>query len=73
MLQFGQKSVERKDFYKTKRISDVSTLDHDKTMVSKSIPCNNGKDKHLQRCSATTFLNTPKVQPRQWGLTWKIV
>ena len=31
-----------KDFYKTKRIT--YTLDHDKIVVSKSIPCNEGKD-----------------------------
>ena len=48
MLQFGQKSVENKDFYRTKRISDISTLDHDKIVVSKSIPCNNGKDQRYE-------------------------
>ena len=42
MLQFGQKSVESKDFYKNKRITD--TVDHDKIVVSKSIPCNERKD-----------------------------
>ena len=42
MLQFGQKSAESKDFYKNKRITN--TVDHDKIVVSKSIPCNEGKD-----------------------------
>ena len=44
MLQFGQKSVESKDFYRTKKITNISTLDHDKIVVSNSIPCNKGKD-----------------------------
>ena len=42
MLQFGQKSIESKDFYRTKKISDV--VDPDKIVVSNSIPCNKGKD-----------------------------
>ena len=42
MLQFGQKSVESKDFYRTKKI--IYIVDPDKIVVSKSIPCNNGKD-----------------------------
>ena len=42
MLQFGQKSLESKDFYRIKRITD--TLDHDKIVVSKSIPFNKEKD-----------------------------
>ena len=44
MLQFGQKSVESKNFYRTKRISNVSNVDCDKIVVSNSISCNKGKD-----------------------------
>ena len=44
MSQFGQKSIESKNFYRTKRISDVSNVDCDKIVVSNSIPCNKGKD-----------------------------
>ena len=43
-LQFGQKAVDTKDFYKSKRITDIYTLDCDKIVVSNSITCNKGKD-----------------------------
>ena len=39
-----KKSIESKDFYRTKRISDVSNVDCDKIVVSNSISCN--KEKH---------------------------
>ena len=42
MLHFGQKSEESKYFYRSKKITD--TVDHDKMVVSKSIPCNEWKD-----------------------------
>ena len=38
ILQFGQKSVESKDLYRTKRISDVSNVDCHEIVVSNSIP-----------------------------------
>ena len=44
MLQFGQKSVESKDFYRSKKISDILSLDHDTIVLSNSIPCNKGKN-----------------------------
>ena len=46
MLQFGQKSIESKDFYKNKRITD--TVDHDKIVVSKSILAMKGKISAIQ-------------------------
>ena len=42
MLQFSQKFVESKDFYKNKRITN--TVNHDKIVVFKNIPCNEGKN-----------------------------
>ena len=48
VLQFGQKSVEGKDFYNIKRISNISTLEHDKIVVSKSIPCKSGKEQRYE-------------------------
>ena len=47
MLQFGQKSVDSKDFYRSKRIIDVSNIDLDKIVVSNSISCNKGKDQRF--------------------------
>ena len=45
--KFGQKSVDSKDFYRSKRIIDVSNIDLNKIVVSNSISCNKGKDQRF--------------------------
>ena len=44
MLKFGQKEVKTKDFYGQRQISDISTIDVNKLVVSNKVSCNNGKD-----------------------------
>ena len=88
MLQISQKPVESKDFYRTKRISDISTLDLGKTVVSKSIHCINGKDQryevgykdgekivslYIKTLPKVFSYEVPKNQPGQWCFTWKIM
>ena len=45
MLTFGQKEVTTKDFYgQRQKITDIFTIDVNKTAVSDKVSCNNGKD-----------------------------
>ena len=44
MLNFGQKEVTTKDFYRQRQITDIFTIDVNKLVVSDKMPCNNGKD-----------------------------
>ena len=40
---FGQVSVSSKDFYKSKQVTDLFSLDYDKVMVSDLIQCSKDK------------------------------
>ena len=44
MLKFGQKEVTTKDFYGQRQITDISTIDVNKLVVSGKVSRNNGKD-----------------------------
>ena len=44
MLKFGQKEVATKDFYGQRQITDIFTIDVNKSVIPDKVPCNNGKD-----------------------------
>ena len=43
MLKFGQKEVTTKDFYGQRQITDIFTIDVNRSVVSDKVLCNNGK------------------------------
>ena len=43
MLKFGQKEVTTKDFYGQRQITDIFTIDVNRSVVSDKVICNNGK------------------------------
>ena len=43
MLKFGQKEVTIKELYGQRQISDISTINVNKVVVSDKVPCNNGQ------------------------------
>ena len=44
MFKFGQKEVTAKDSYRQRQITDISTIDVNKGVLSDKVSCNNGKD-----------------------------
>ena len=45
-LQLGQKAVDSNDFYNSKRITDIDTLDMAKIVFSNKTPCNKERNQH---------------------------
>ena len=43
-FKFGQIEVASKDFHKERQITDISTIDVNKVVLSDKVSCNNGKD-----------------------------
>ena len=43
-FKFGQIEVASKDFHKERQITDISTTDVNKVVLSDKVTCNNGKD-----------------------------
>ena len=44
MLNFSQKEVTSKDFYRQRQITDIFTIYVNRVVISDKVPCNNGKD-----------------------------
>ena len=66
MLKFGEKEVTTKDFYGQRQITDISTIDVNRVVVSDKVSCNNGKDcpyiagYQLDEALIPLFIKTPK-------------
>ena len=66
MFKFDQKEVTPKNFYRQRRIIDISTIDVNKVVVSNKVSCNNGKycsyvvGYQVNEAPIPWFIKTPK-------------